>query len=127
MNEPVFLTTDLVEIFHRRALELFGGMDGLRDRSALDGAVTQALNVYWYEQGDLFDIAGAFCFHIAQAQAFLDGNKRTAVVAALAFLRLNGVDTCPELTRPLHQAMLDVAKHRLDRIGLAALLRQLLG
>jgi len=125
-DDPVFLTAEQVEGFHQRALELYGGSDGLRDRSLFEGAVDQAQNVYWYGHGDLFDVAAAYGFHIAQAQAFLDGNKRTAVAAALTFLKLNGVNTRVELTMPLFNALIDVAGHRLDREGLAKRLRELL-
>lgn len=120
------MTAAQVESFHQRALELFGGSDGLRDRSLFEGAVAQAQNVYWYGAGDLYDLAAAYCFHISQAQAFVDGNKRTAVVAALTFLKLNGVDTKVELTTPLYHAMIEISEHRLDREGLGVLLRQLL-
>ncbi len=124
MNEPLFLTPDQVEGFHRRALELFGGLDGLRDRALFESAVAQAQNVYWYGQGDLHAVAATYAFHLAQAQAFLDGNKRTAVAAALTFLKLNGVDTRKDITAPLLAALVSVANHELDRDGLAALLRQ---
>jgi death-on-curing protein len=40
-----------------------------------------------YGNGDIFDIAAAYVFHIAQAQSSLDGNKRTAAGAALVFLK----------------------------------------
>ena len=126
-DEPVFLTVAQVEAFHALALELHGGSDGLRDRSLFEGAVAQAQNVYWYGDGDLYGIAAAYCFHISQAQAFLDGNKRTAVAAGLAFLKLNGVNTQVELTDRLYHALIEVAEHRLDREGLAQLLRDLLG
>ncbi len=126
MKEPLFLTPAQVEGFHRRALELFGGLDGLRDRNAFESAVAQAQNVYWYADGDLYAIAAAYGFYLAQAQAFLDGNKRTAAAAMLTFLKLNGVDTSHDLFSPLLQAMLAIANHRLDRDGLAAALRKLL-
>ncbi len=51
----------------------------------LSSAVGQPLNDYFYGQADLFAIAAAYAFHIAQAQAFLDGNQRTAITAALSF------------------------------------------
>jgi death-on-curing protein len=38
-------------------------------------------------------MAAAFALHIAEAQAFLDGNKRTAIASALVFLEVNGVET----------------------------------
>ena len=81
--------------------------------------------MYWYASGDLYDIA-AYSFHIAQAQAFLDGNKRAAMAAGLAFLKLNGVKTNIELTMPLYNALIDIAERRLDCEGLAVLLRDLL-
>jgi death on curing protein len=126
MSDPVFLTAAQVEVFHKRGLELYGGSEGLRNRSLFEGAVAQAQNVYWYASGDLYDIAAAYCFHIAQAQAFLDGNKRAAMAAGLAFLKLNGVKTNIELTMPLYNALIDIAERRLDREGLAVLLRELL-
>lgn len=126
MSDPIFLTAAQVEAFHQRGLELYGGSEGLRDRSLFESAVAQAQNVYWYAYGDLYDIAAAYCFHIAQAQAFLDGNKRAAISAGLTFLKLNGVETNVELTKPLYNALIDIAEHRLDREGLAALLRELL-
>jgi len=126
MSDRVFLTASQVEAFHKRGLELYGGSEGLRNRSLFEGAVAQAQNVYWYANGDLYDIAAAYCFHIAQAQAFLDGNKRAAMAACLAFLKLNGVATNVELTMPLYNALIDIAEHRLEREGLAVLLRELL-
>jgi death-on-curing protein len=36
-------------------------------------------------------MAAAYLFHIVKNHAFLDGNKRTALVAALVFLDINGV------------------------------------
>ena len=49
------------------------------------------MNTYYYGHGDIFDVAAAYAFHIAQAQAFLDGNKRAGVSAALGFLDINKV------------------------------------
>lgn len=74
----------------------------MRDRNAFESAVAQAQQIYFYEQGDLFDIAAAYCFYIAQAQAFIDGNKRAAVAAGLTFLQINGVDTNKDITEPLY-------------------------
>ena len=95
---------------------------GLRDRGGLEAAVHHPRNVYYYGQGDLFDIAAAYAFHIAEAQAFLDGNKRTAVAAALVFLELNGVHAFYDSVR-LYDAMIAIAERRLDKTGLAVLFR----
>jgi len=123
-DEPSFLSLEQVEALHRIALEQNGGQDGLRDRAAFESAVMQPLNVWFYGQGDLFDVAAAYAFHLAQAQAFIDGNKRTGMGAALVFLEGNGIEV-PEATDALHQAMIAIAQKRMDKTGLAALLRQL--
>ena len=90
----------------------------------LESAVMQAQNVYYYACGDLFDIASAYAFHIAQNQAFLDGNKRTAVIAALTFLGLNDIETTGDSIE-LYQAMIAIAKKQMDKEGLAEVLRNL--
>ncbi len=81
-------------------------------------------NVWLYGQGDLCAIAAAYAFHVAQAQAFMDGDKRTGIAAALVFLEGNGV-SLPAATDELHAAMIAIAERRLDKAGLAALLRRL--
>ncbi len=98
----------------------------MRDESMVLSSLGAAENVHYYGGGDLFEIAAAYAFHISQAQAFLDGNKRTAVAAALLFLRANGVQGVPDQGR-LYDAMIAIAERRLDKAGLATLLRELLG
>ena len=122
MSDPVFLSLDDVEVLHRRSINRYGGTMGVRDRGGLEAAVHHPKNVYYYGQGDTFDIAAAYAFHIAEAQAFLDGNKRTAVAAALVFLELNGVHALYDSLR-LYDAMIAIAERRLDKTGLAALFR----
>jgi death-on-curing protein len=81
-------------------------------------------NVYYYAQGDLFDVAAAYAFHISEAQAFLDGNKRTAIAAALVFLEGNGV-VVPSETDRLYEAMIAMVEKRMGKVQLAELLREL--
>jgi len=124
MTEPIFLTLEQVEALHHRALEEFGGQDGVRDPGALESAVIHPRNVHYYAQGDLCDVAAAYAFHLAESQAYLDGNKRTGMAAALVFLRLNGV-TVPRATDELYAAMIDIAEKRMGKPKLAALLRRI--
>lgn len=81
------------------------------------------MNTYYHGNGDLSDIAASYAFHLAQAQAFLDGNKRTAVSAALVFLELNGVLKTPDNAH-LYDAMIAIAERRLDKAGLAEMFRR---
>ncbi|MEO6569026.1 MAG: hypothetical protein ABIO94_09720 [Opitutaceae bacterium] len=59
MNEPVFIARTRVEAIHRRSLEEHGGQDGIRNEHGLDSALAQPMNVYFYGQGDLYDMAAA--------------------------------------------------------------------
>jgi death-on-curing protein len=111
---------------HSDQLHLFGGSDGLRDPAALESAVaTPAVSFGGqFLQPDLFHMAAAYAFHIAQNQPFLDGNKRTALNAALVFLDINGwLVTDPD--ELLHDAMIAIAERRLDKDGLAGLFEKL--
>ncbi len=85
------------------------------------------MNDYFYGGADLFGVAAAYAFHIAQAQAFLDGNKRTAVAAALTFLRGNGVPIAEVDSFSLHEALIAVAERRMTKAELAHRFRGLFG
>jgi death on curing protein len=124
MDEPVFLTRERVLQLHHLSLQQHGGLDGLRDSGLLDSALMQPEAAYYYGQGDLAAIAAAYAFHIAQNQPFIDGNKRTAVTSALAFLELNGKSTSAITDAQLYDAMIAIAERRLDKAGLAAIFRQ---
>jgi death on curing protein len=96
MNEPLFLSRSEVDDLHAESLREHGGSEGVRDSGLVDSALGAAVNTYYYGRGDLFDIAAAYAYHLAEAQAFLDGNKRTAVASALTFLEANGVYRTPD-------------------------------
>jgi death-on-curing protein len=122
--EHRFISREVLAQLHADSIERFGGMLGIRDEGLILSALGAAENTHYYGNSDLFDIAAAYAFHLAQAQAFLDGNKRTAVAAALLFLRGNGVVGRPDQMR-LYEAMIAIAERRLDKPGLAALFREI--
>lgn len=62
----------------------------MRSRNALEGAVGRPATHAHYEQADLALQASVLAHGIAQTQPFVDGNKRTALVAMLTFLDING-------------------------------------
>ena len=124
--EPEFLTREIVDAIHEEQISRYGGLRGIRDEGGLESAIAQPKNVFYYGDGDLFEIAAAYAFHIAESQAFLDGNKRTGMQAALVFLEGNGIDTgrLPELDA--YEGMIRVAIRELTRSGLADFLRSAL-
>ena len=124
MSSPKFLSVDEVREIHRDAIAQFGGTLGIRDEGTLIAAVFHPQNVWHYGHGDVFEIAAAYAYHIAEAQVFLDGNKRAAIGAALTFLEGNGISTRTD-SAPLYQAMIDIAEKRMVRIDLAELFRRL--
>lgn len=95
----------------------------MRDSGAVESALASAQNTWYYGRGDLYDIAAAYAFHIAESQALLDGNKRTAISTAIAFLTANDCeDNGDDVV--LYEAMIAIAKRQLDKAGLAELLRK---
>ena len=89
-----FLTVEQVLNLHATALERSGGLAGLRDRGLLEAAIAMPMAQFSGEfvHPDLAAMAAAYLFHITQAHAFVDGNKRTACLATLVFLDANGAD-----------------------------------
>jgi death-on-curing protein len=86
-----WLSVDVVLAVHDEQLAEHGGMKGLRDESLLLSALARPQNLAAYAAPDLADLAASYAMGIARNHAFIDGNKRTAlVVAAGVFQPLNG-------------------------------------
>ena len=83
-------------VIHDRQIARHGGAPGTRDLALLEMGCARAMNLAAYGTPDPFDIAAAYAFGISKAHAFVDGNKRTAFVAAFTFLRLNGHPLRPD-------------------------------
>lgn len=123
MEQPEFLTRGIIDQLHADSLHNFGGSEGLRDEGMILSALGSAENTWLYGIGDLFEVAASYAFHIAEAQAFVDGNKRTAVAAAMTFLAGNGVEIPVAADEVIYQAMIAIANKHLDKKGLTELLR----
>jgi len=125
-DDIIFLDLEIVLAIHEEQLVLFGGASGIRDQGLLESALAQPEAMFGGEfvHRDLFEMAAAYAFHISQNQPFLDGNKRSGLLCAVTFLDLNGAVIDTPSPR-LDQAILDIAEHKLDKAGLADLLREL--
>ena len=92
MDEPVWLSMELIERLHDRQLAEHGGPAGARDRGMLESALGRPLQKFAYGglAIDLPVLAAAYAFGLARNHPFVDGNKRTAAVACELFFELNG-------------------------------------
>jgi death-on-curing protein len=92
IEEPELLTLDEVLELHEDQITHYGGDPGIRDAGLIDAAIAMPRQSFdgQFLHGDVFEMAAAYAFHLAESQAFVDGNKRAGLAAAYAFLALNG-------------------------------------
>lgn len=97
MESVIFLSVEDVLFLHADTIAVDGGSEGVRDHGLLDAAVAMPRQQFGgeYLHEDLAAMAAAYLFHIAKNHPFVDGNKRAAVLSALAFLTINGVKRLP--------------------------------
>jgi death-on-curing protein len=107
MREPRYPSLAETIALHDLILSRLGASpQPLRDEGLLESALTRPRMAAWYEQADLIRQAALLAIGISQAQAFVDGNKRTAFAALDAFLWVNGWEYLAdpmELARRLEQ------------------------
>ncbi|TFV72769.1 type II toxin-antitoxin system death-on-curing family toxin [Bradyrhizobium frederickii] len=92
MSEPFWLTRRIIIAIHDEQLVIHGGASGLRDEGMLESALDRPRNKWSYESADLPELAAAYAFGIARNHPFVDGNKRTSLLALYTFLGVNGID-----------------------------------
>lgn len=90
MSDWVWIDIDVLLAVHDEQLQEHGGASGLRDRGLFESALARPQNLAAYGEPDVAGLAAAYAFGIAKNHAFVDGNKRTALVALELFLELNG-------------------------------------
>lgn len=93
MATPRWVPRLVLDAVHLDQLREHGGLPGIRDEHALEAALARPLQKHHYEpDSDLATLAAAYAFGLVKAHPFNDGNKRTAFLAAMIFLGLNGKD-----------------------------------
>ena len=83
----VYLTVAEVHQMQRILVDRFGGLQGVRDKGAIESAVFRPQTGYY---SSLEEEAAALMESLAINHGFIDGNKRIAFAAADTFLRVNG-------------------------------------
>lgn len=90
-SEPHWLDATFTHLLHRESLQQHGGSDGVRDHGLLESALGRPQHRYVYTPDvTLADLAASYGFGIVRNHPFIDGNKRTGLLAIRAFLYLNG-------------------------------------
>ena len=116
MSGPVFLHRKIVERLHEMQIERFGGAYGLRDEGILESALARPINKAAYGCEDLMELAAAYLYGLVKNHAFIDGNKRIAIVAAAVFLMENGWEIDADEGQ-LYAFVLSVAAGDIDEEG----------
>lgn len=98
---PRWASVSAAVAIHAEAIGRYGGLEGIRDLGLLESAMARPKNRWEYEDDpDAFDLAAAYAFGVIRNHPFLDGNKRTGMAVAGAFLRLAGWDLAAEPREP---------------------------
>ena len=91
MNEPTWLTEQMVLAIHKDLISQYGGLSGVRDSPLLAASLAHPRHRFSYQPGvSLLELAAAYGFALCKNHPFVDGNKRTAFMAMYVFLGLNG-------------------------------------
>ena len=125
MRPPIFIPLEKVLEIHDRQIRNYGGDSSVRDIGLLESAIAVPSSgvgdVYFHDFP--FGMAAAYLFHIVKDHPFVDGNKRTGAVTALAFLAVNGY--CLEAKEnDLEKMVLSVAAGKIPKGAVADFFRR---
>ena len=96
-TEPTWLSMTQVRMLHAESMQLFGGAPGIRDEKLLESALGRPRNKWHYDSEiHISELAAAYGFGLAKNHAFIDGNKRIALLAIRTFLYVNGWRFVPD-------------------------------
>ncbi|MDZ4097071.1 MAG: type II toxin-antitoxin system death-on-curing family toxin [Methylophilaceae bacterium] len=119
----VWIPQPIILAVHNEQLAEHGGLAGVRDLGLLESALSRPAHLATYSQPDVAELAAFYGYGIARNHPFIDGNKRTAFVAALLFLALNHYDFATSDTDKV-LTMLKVATGEISEAEFAEWIRQ---
>lgn len=119
MKPIIFITTQQTIEYHAKLIAQVGGISGLRDKKLLESALGQPQMTIFgsYACKTIFEMAAAYCYHIAKNHPFIDGNKRVALLVTLVFLKKNGYIFKPRTD--LYTLMLNIAASQITKEQIA--------
>lgn len=120
----VWIEKALVLMLHDRQIAEHGGSAGVRDEGVLESALARPQQLFAY--GDpppgLAALAASLAHDIAKNHAFVDGNKRSAIVSCETFIELNGAEL-EASDAEIYPAILGLAEGRISETEFAEWLR----
>jgi death-on-curing protein len=119
---PQWIDLSVVLAIHEQQIAEHGGSLGIRDLGMIESALGRPQNLLLYNDPDIFDLAAAYGYGLAQNHGFIDGNKRTAYVVTRLFLILNGYDISASALEKVI-TFEKVGKGEIDQAALASWLR----
>ena len=120
MSDVTFLGLDEVLDIHEDQIERYGGRAGIRDLALLESALAAPAASFdgRFLHDTAFEMAATYLVRVAQNRPFIDGNKRTALMAVIVFLGLNGLSLKAD-PDSLTQLELDVAERKISKAQVA--------
>lgn len=88
-----YLTKEQIIYLHKRLIQEYGGMDGIRNEGLLESAIASPFQTFSSMEFFLTieEKAARLGYGLVCNHCFIDGNKRTGAHAMLVFLALNGI------------------------------------
>jgi len=120
-----FIPKEVALTIHADLLQRYGGKPGLRDPGLLESALAQPKITVGgkFAHKTLFEKAAAYGFHVCKNHAFIDGNKRVALVLMDIFLQQNGWDIIVG-EEETYAVIMALASGRLTKSQLATWLKE---
>jgi len=113
LNTIIVPTAAQVIEVNRKICEEQGNPHTVLNQGKIESALHTAFypGSYPFAAGGIAKIAGAICFYLTQTHAFLDGNKRTGALVAIAFMELNGQELVyPEVEENENSALANIVE-----------------
>jgi death-on-curing protein len=92
VSEPIWLSVAMVVAIRDEQLAIHGGLPGIRDPGLLASALDRPRNKWAYSSAGLAELAAGYGYGIARNYPFVDGNKRTSLLAIYTFLGMNDIE-----------------------------------
>ena len=123
MKDWIWIEVHVARAIHEEQIAQHKGDAGIRDAGLLESALARPQNLAAYGKPDVAALAAAYAFGIVKNHPFVDGNKRTGLVALELFLEQNGyVLTASDVECVL--VILAVAEGKLSENELAGWIRK---